>query len=185
MCIHRTGSRSQYINDRCALAEVVFDESPHVRSPSGGSQVAALHIGCRYACTFRHNACVLASDVDMEQGRKSASAAAALAAARRKGAAISLSADTVVQLRSLLKACISITPALTANNYTHRTLDVCTSPWMRCSGTFRSCTLLCGCGRPAPHAVGGNMVVVSLSNPHNDRDHVGDGCQVDCLHCGL
>jgi hypothetical protein len=42
----------------------------------------------------------------MEQGRKSASVAAALAAARRKGAAISFPADTVLQLRSLLKACI-------------------------------------------------------------------------------
>ena len=59
----------------------------------------------------------------MEQGRKPASVAAALAAASRKDAAISLSADTVVQLRSLLKACISKTPALTANNYIHRTLD--------------------------------------------------------------
>ena len=111
MCIHRTGNMSQHINDRCALAEVVFDESTHVRSPSGGSQIAALHIGCRYACTLRHNACVLAFDIDMEQGRKSASVAAALAAARRKGAAISFPADTVVQLRSLLKACISKTPA--------------------------------------------------------------------------
>jgi hypothetical protein len=78
----------------------------------------------------------------MEQGRKSASVAAALAAARRKGAAISFPADTVLLLRSLLKACISRIPAIGCKHL-HTSSPECFARHHECGAVEHSVAASC------------------------------------------
>lgn len=100
----QAASNLQICTARQVIADALLD---HARALLGSSvQRTGLHIGHQHVYKCQHKQ-PLVSGSDMEQGRKPASVATALAASRRKGAAISFPADTILQLRGLLKACPS------------------------------------------------------------------------------